>query len=327
MATVKDIASQTGYSPSTVSIVLSGKGDERKIPQSTQQKIWDVARRLNYRPNMSARLLRANEKNTLFIAVYWTLDSRSEYMIRFLVGLRKRAQKCSQKVEFIVKPYEKLADSFDSSIAYHAAIVCNASREDLDYLESLDIKMPIVLYNRYSQKYDSVEIDYQALGQLAAKFLQQQGIRKVMLLSPRNEYPVRVSMEQSFQEEAEKCGIEVWHRQVREKVEVVNAIKDLTKTRCDIKSVFCASTELSIVAMNAIFREKFQIPTDYQLLGVGSGDPGMEQYALVPITTLQIQREEMAGMCLEMVLEERGYGEHETRRKMLPPVLIRRKSC
>ena len=44
MSTVKEIAKQTGYSISTVSIVLRGQGDARSISKKTQAKIIKAAK-------------------------------------------------------------------------------------------------------------------------------------------------------------------------------------------------------------------------------------------------------------------------------------------
>ena len=327
MATVKDIANRTGYSASTVSIVLSGKSDERKIPEATRQKIWDAARELGYRPNMSARRLRTSADNVLYVAVYWTSDSRSGYMNRFLIGLRQKALRMSQKVEFIIKPYERLKESFDGSIMYHAAIVCNASEEDLEYLESIETEIPVVLYNRHSKKYDSVEIDYEIMGKMGVDIFREQGSGSIALLSPEKKYPIRISLEDSFRREAEGYGIEVWNKHAESMRDSVQAIEELIVERPDIRSIFSASTNFSFAVLNTLFRRGLRIPEDYRLLGVGSGDPDMEEYALIPISTLQIPREEMAGMCLEMVLTGGSHREREVIRKMIPPVYRKRKSC
>ena len=55
MVTIKQIAQELHISPSTVSIVLSGKGTARKISQETQQKIFDTAADMRDPPNTAAR--------------------------------------------------------------------------------------------------------------------------------------------------------------------------------------------------------------------------------------------------------------------------------
>ncbi|EQH66910.1 LacI family DNA-binding transcriptional regulator [Clostridioides difficile] len=49
MATIKDIAKDCGLSSATVSYVLSGKGNERRIPLHTQELILNSADKLGYK--------------------------------------------------------------------------------------------------------------------------------------------------------------------------------------------------------------------------------------------------------------------------------------
>ncbi|WP_199909964.1 LacI family DNA-binding transcriptional regulator [Paenibacillus sp. CAA11] len=54
--TLKDIAREAGVSPATVSYVLN-KDERQKISKETRQRILDIARRLQYVPNLTARSL------------------------------------------------------------------------------------------------------------------------------------------------------------------------------------------------------------------------------------------------------------------------------
>ena len=57
-ATRADVARAAGVAPSTVSLVLNGRGPEVKIAPATIQRVQDAARDLNYIPNAAARSLR-----------------------------------------------------------------------------------------------------------------------------------------------------------------------------------------------------------------------------------------------------------------------------
>ena len=51
---LKDIANKLELSKTTVSWVLSGKGDEKGISATTQEKIFAYAKEVNYQPNLLA---------------------------------------------------------------------------------------------------------------------------------------------------------------------------------------------------------------------------------------------------------------------------------
>lgn len=66
MATIKDVARESGYSISTVSYALK---NDPKIPEKTRDKIKEAARMLNYVPNASARALKTGKTYSIGIFV------------------------------------------------------------------------------------------------------------------------------------------------------------------------------------------------------------------------------------------------------------------
>lgn len=63
--TLSKVAVLAGVSTSTVSLVLSGKGDQRRIPQETRDRVRQAAEDLNYAPNLLTRSLRRGRTNVL----------------------------------------------------------------------------------------------------------------------------------------------------------------------------------------------------------------------------------------------------------------------
>ena len=47
MSTIKDVAKRAGVSPTTVSIILNGKAEDRKISQATLEKVMNAVRDLD----------------------------------------------------------------------------------------------------------------------------------------------------------------------------------------------------------------------------------------------------------------------------------------
>ena len=59
------ISKRTGFSISTVSRVLSGKGAQYRICQKTIDLITEEAKRCNYTPDLIAKSLRTKHTNTI----------------------------------------------------------------------------------------------------------------------------------------------------------------------------------------------------------------------------------------------------------------------
>src|SRR5215813_11506860 len=66
---LKELASRLGLSPATLSIVLNGSAVAETIPQETKDRIFEAAKKFNYRPNYIARSLRAQRTYTVGVVV------------------------------------------------------------------------------------------------------------------------------------------------------------------------------------------------------------------------------------------------------------------
>ena len=64
-ATRADVARAAGVAPSTVSLVLNGRGRDVKIAPATIDRVKQAARDLNYIPNAAARSLRRGKSHLI----------------------------------------------------------------------------------------------------------------------------------------------------------------------------------------------------------------------------------------------------------------------
>lgn len=64
-ATRESVARLAGVAPTTVSLVLNGRGDQVKLSRQTQQRVLDAARQLHYVPNAAARALAGRRTRTI----------------------------------------------------------------------------------------------------------------------------------------------------------------------------------------------------------------------------------------------------------------------
>lgn len=72
---IKDIAADLNVSKTTVSWVLSGHGNERKISPATQKKIMDYAKLVKYKPNFLAKSLNTGKTKTIGLVVPFIGDT------------------------------------------------------------------------------------------------------------------------------------------------------------------------------------------------------------------------------------------------------------
>jgi DNA-binding LacI/PurR family transcriptional regulator len=78
---LKQLARHVGLSPTTLSLVLNDAPSASSIPQQTKDRIFEAARKLNYRPNYVARSLRVQRTHTLGVIVPELSDGYSAMVL------------------------------------------------------------------------------------------------------------------------------------------------------------------------------------------------------------------------------------------------------
>jgi LacI family transcriptional regulator len=74
MVTIREVAKESGFSTSTVSVVLNNAPLARYISESTKQRIGRAAKKLGYRPNLFARTLKNQRTHTIGVMVFDMTD-------------------------------------------------------------------------------------------------------------------------------------------------------------------------------------------------------------------------------------------------------------
>ena len=82
MITIRDVAAKSGFSVTTVSMVLNAGPSAERISNRTRTHIWKVATRLGYRPNLFARSLRSRRSQTIGVVVFDITDAYCTQILR-----------------------------------------------------------------------------------------------------------------------------------------------------------------------------------------------------------------------------------------------------
>jgi LacI family transcriptional regulator len=149
-ASIKDIAKKTGVSATTVSIVVNGKGKDRKISDKLISEILEVAEELNYRPNQFAKSLRTGKTFTLGLIV----DDISNYFFGHLARIvEEEANKYGYTVMFCNsennegKARDVLGSLLDKQMDGYIIAPTSGMLSEIKKL--IDDKKPLVLIDRY----------------------------------------------------------------------------------------------------------------------------------------------------------------------------------
>lgn len=335
MVTVKDIAKAAGVSPSTVSIILNGKNEERKISEKTCKKVWEAVQDLGYQPNIAARTLRDSQDDGVrTIALYWANDFRTSMLSRFLKGLEWAAKDAETAYEIVVYTYanDQLCRqrALLSGKRYHAAIIANASKKDMDFINSVVFPVPVVLYNRQAQGYYSVTVDNFKMGKLAAEAFHQKGKRHPWIITSTDVFPGMSLRIDGFCKTLEALGISCMAGHIKTSANSLDSgaekMAEILNNAAPCDSVFCLSDAIAHGALYALNREGIKIPEDISVISIGNGESEYSQFSIPPLTNVYLPMEDMAKNCLEILLKLLDHEDVPQKNVLLETPLILRES-
>jgi len=304
MATIKEIALETGFSPSTVSIVLRGKAEDRNISEKTKTKILDAAKRMDYRVNIAARRLRANQGVTVVLSVFMALDRRANMMTHFLLELQRLSTLNDPVFDITIHSYESgsLHLYADTIALTHMAIICNASDEDVNFLNRSQFSIPIVLFLRKSKKYCTVGISHRLIGSMVADIFARRGHKHAVILGTKAYFIGMTHTENEFTETAKRNGLATTLlRQADTMPGGHNGGMEICKMRPLPDCVFVVSTSMAIGALRAFSENGVKIPQQVELICVGTVNPEIAEYANPSLSAVQLPIDLMAKECVRLL--------------------------
>jgi LacI family transcriptional regulator len=333
---LQDIASQLNVSKSLVSFVLNGQGDEMGIRTSTQNRVIEKARELNYKPNFIARGLRIGKSNTIGLIV---ADISNNFYARIAKQVECVATRnnyhlifCSsdedpqKEIELIEMLRERQVDG----------LILSTTQKETGYFTQLKKeKFPFVLIDRQLAKlrtnYVGVE-NYNGAFR-ATKQLISNGYRRIALLKISPGYLSTVKeREQGYRDAMKANGIRVMNSWVREigfkqvHNQVNHTLEELLNPSPSVDALFTVNNNIAVACLEYLRECHIRIPDDLALISFDDIDLFMLSQPDVSAIAQPLM--EIGEIAVNMLLEEiKGKCNRIPQRKILPVVFIPRSSC
>lgn len=334
MVTIKSIAQQAHVSPSTVSIVLNGKAKERKISPETEARILKIIAETGYQPNVQAVNLRNVRSPFQYrIIIFWVADSRAQTMIRFFKGVENEIERNEYSCEILLKSYKlgnlKEAMTEELLLSSHGIIICNSSEEDLEFLENNEFPRPIVLYNRYSSKYHSVNMDDKKIGILPAEIFHKRHRSKPAIIAAPATFNGMTMRTNIFSYSCLEYGMAspVICSASDSKRGGYEAAQQLLKDHPDTDCIFFSGDTMALGALRAFHESKIKIPDSLDLIAVGNNLKDQCDVSYPSISVVYLPIEDLAAKCLLLLYEQMIYKHNLPDSITIPISYIARESC
>lgn len=155
---LQDISKALNVSKATISFVLNGRGDEKRVSKNTQAKILEFAKTHNYQPNQLARGLSRGKSDMIGLIVPNISDT---FFARIARRIEKKSEEFGYSVIFCSTGEDAARESklirsmLDRQVDGLIIASCQKNKEDIIALKNKNF--PFVLVDRY---YTDVESNY-----------------------------------------------------------------------------------------------------------------------------------------------------------------------
>ena len=308
--TLKDIAKKVGASTSTVSLVLNGHWEKRRISKDLADKIFKTAKELNYKPNLPARGLRLGHTRIIGLVV---ADISNPFFAKIGRSIEDNAAKYGYRLITCSSDEndQKSDDLIDALInrQVDGLIIAPTLNTKEKILELSRYKFPFVLIDRYfNLATNQVKIDnFQAAFDCVDHMLSF-GYKRVAMLTHSYELLHMNERVKGYKAALKKYGIRFDSRLLKEipytdtSRHIYNAIKELTGSTLNARAIFFPTNRLGIPGLECLYDMKLRIPQDIAVTIFDDNEYFKLMYP--PITALQQPIYEFGEKAVELLLDD-----------------------
>jgi len=341
IVTIRDVAKESGFSSTTVSIVLNNAPLARYIPASTKKKIERTAKRLGYRPNLFARSLRSRRSHTVGVMVF---DMTDPYCTLILRGIENSLYQSSYlpiltDVHNERSRFERYLEMLLDRRVEALIVLANWLFVNIDVLGDLEkSSIPTVMIGRESNtdSINSVVVDNELGAHAALEHLHSLGHRKVAFIRGPKTLGDSAPRWKGIRSFAKSNGLELDPQLIvdlpesSEPVSSFEAGYKLTEELLKQKRLFTALMAFDDMtafgAIRALAKSGAHVPEHCSVIGFD--DVAASGLYTPPLTTVRQPMEAMGAMAVSIaldgikaVLEKREIG--AVHRKLAPELAVR----
>lgn len=323
MATIKDVARESGLTVTTVSRVLNNRG---YISDDARKKVADAMRKLNYQPNEVARSLHKKSTKTIGVIVP---HIRHPYFAEMISNLENAAYKKGYRI-LLCNTQEK------QEKAKEYIEICTSNRVAGMILFSgmvevepfIKMEIPVITMERLLDNGTaSVECDNRTGGALAAEKLIAGGCRNLIMIGSTN-VAVELPADQrgiGFREVCSRHGIscveldpeETAYNNMTYQEMLEAALKEYPQT----DGVFASSDVIAAQTLQVCNRLGIAVPQQMKI--VGFDDVMLAQLTTPQLTTIHQPIKEMAETAVRLLVDA-AEGLLVAKQTVLPVQLVER---
>lgn len=321
---LKDLAKELGVSIATVSRALRSSPE---IGQEMQQRVKELARRLNYRPNPFAQSLRKEAPRVIGVVVP---NLVTHYYAAVLDGIEEEAAKSGYSVISANTHEQREAEvrAVDNFISLHVeGIIACLSQNTTDYSHFEEISkmgIPLVFFGRtcLPELFSSVTANGDEAAQQATQHLIDTGSRRIAFIGGPNHLDMVRRRKHGYLEALRENRIPIDRNLVIcEKIDYQWALEATTRLLKEQHpdAIVAFNDIITFAAFTAIKEQGLHIPDDVALIGFT--DDLHAKYVTPRMSAIEDQSHLMGQTACQLLLKNIG-GDSKIYKKIVPQKLV-----
>lgn len=302
---LKDIAAKAGVSTALVSFVLNGKGQQHRIGEETARHILQIAKEMNYQPNLAARGLRSGTTGTLGVVVS---DISNPFFAQIARDIEDAADKMGRTVFFgsSDESAEKMKTLISGLInrGVDGLIVVPCEHSEDTIRELCKNRIPLVLLDR---NFDEINASYVVLNNFdaaykATRHLMDSGYKKVGIIA----YDVKLNHMQErirgYKKAVEEAGMAANVMVIKQKNFEKSFEKSMHRALEEgVDALFLPTVTITLSCLHYINKYKISIPKQLGLVGFDGGD-AFDLFS-VPVSYVSQPVEQLSTKAVEILID------------------------
>jgi LacI family transcriptional regulator len=325
--TIRDVARESGFSSTTVSIVLNNAPLARYIPAATKKRIERAAKKLGYRPNLFARSLRSKRSHTVGVMVF---DMTDPYCTLVLRGIENSLYQASYlpiltDVHNERTRFERYLEMLLDRRVEALIVLANWLFVDIDVLGDLEkSSIPTAMIGRELQNdtVSSVIVDNELGAYVALEHLYSLGHRKIAVIRGPKTLADSAPRWKGIRHFAKASGLELDPRLIvdlPESREPISSFEvgykftdELIKHKRPFTAIMAFDDMTAFGAIRALAKAGLRVPEHCSV--VGFDDVAASSLYTPPLTTIRQPMESMGGIAVSIIVD--GINAVQEKRKL-----------
>ena len=271
---IHDIARELKISATTISFVLNGKADEKRISEDLTKKILDYVKSIGYQPNMVAKSLRTGRTNIIGMLVedisdpFFSSISRGVETLAYKYGYKifySSTENDTEKTKALLKVFrERQVDGY---------IVAPPPGIEKDIQDLMDDNVPVILFDRYfrSLTTSTVIIDNFSGSYKAVKHLEENGFSNIGFVTIESDQTQMNDRLQGYlkvcEERKQNPIVQKLPYQLSHDLSAEDMVRKFLKQHPQIDAILFATNYLAINGLKAIAGLGLTVPDDIGVVG------------------------------------------------------------